>query len=69
VVKMSEILTFKYKKCQKPPVKDQWHVAYRKTAQWFLSMLRNFPHPKKDLVFSHQLQTGGKFLTFLKLVR
>ena len=29
-------------------------------------MLRNFPQPKSDLAFSHQSETGGKFLTFLK---
>ncbi len=56
-----------YRKCQKPPVTDWWHVAERNTASWFLSMLRNFPYSKSELAFSHQLETGGKFLTFLHL--
>ena len=25
--------------CQKPPVRDWWHVAYRKCDTWFLSTL------------------------------
>ena len=25
--------------CQKPPVKDWWHVAYRKSYQWYLITL------------------------------
>ena len=36
------ILTFN--SCQKPPVKDWWHVAYRKCDSWFLSMLENIPY-------------------------
>jgi len=40
------------------------HVAYRKRDSWFLSMLINFPYVPKRVAFSHQLETGGKFLTF-----
>ena len=51
--------------CQEPQVRNRWHVAERNSAQWFLSMLRNFPYVTSDLALSHPSQMGGKFLTFV----